>query len=187
MRNRHLYITEGDVIKPNDWFIYKTAYNHFIKKCIERPAKQNVIGNVFELTHVFFDETSLFKKGDPIKFCIDDSANYTNQILNPENPTVTNTYFVGCCVSTNTGFISHYYHIDGLNKIINHVFENAQFKSVGKYGTRYILTHVVYNQGIQSEESYENSSLTTCLNNVVGNIPTDQQLQALIKMRQLNE
>lgn len=44
MRNRHLYITEGDDINPDDWFIYKTDYNHFIKKCIERPAKQNVIG-----------------------------------------------------------------------------------------------------------------------------------------------
>jgi hypothetical protein len=156
-------------------------------------SEQKVIGNAFELTHVFFDGTNLFKKGDSIKFCIDDSADFSHQILNPENSSMSeiqstsDTQFVGCCVSTNTGFVSHYYHINGLEKVINNVFGNAMFKSIAKHGNRYILTHIVYDQEISSEESYENNSLTTCLNNVIGNIPTDQQLDALLKMKQLNE
>ena len=44
-QGRHIYITSDDEIKEGDWFIHKTNADCSLHKCIDRPAKQNVIGD----------------------------------------------------------------------------------------------------------------------------------------------
>jgi hypothetical protein len=41
----HIYITSDEKIKEGDWFIHKTNADCSLHKCIDRPSKQNVIGD----------------------------------------------------------------------------------------------------------------------------------------------
>ena len=151
--------------------------------------QKDVIGNNFKLNYVFFDGKDLLKKGETISFCIDDYACVIDKIMNH----VDDSQFVGCCISTDTGFVTHYYCLQGIAKIIRHVFNNSLNITVAKCGNRYIVSHIVYyswkddvNDITPVSTQTIGNSFTTCLNNVIGNIPTDQQLKALTKMKQLN-
>lgn len=169
--------------------------------------QKDVIGNNFKLNYVFFDGTDLLRKDETVSFCIDDYMSVIDKITNHDN----DSQFVGCCISTDTGFVTHYYCLRGIAKIIKHVFDNSLNITVTQCGNRYIVSHIVYYQDLcdpansrfgKAESRYysvegvtdnnilmpmqPSNSFTTCLNNVIGNIPTDQQLKALTKMKQLN-
>ena len=152
--------------------------------------QQKVIGTDFLVGIVVFDGAKLSVVADSeISFHIDKYMDFVSQIMK----FVDYKNIVGCYVKTNTGFVSHYYLTEGLTILMTHVF-GSKVQCIRECGSRYIVAHLTgpTREGSTREDSTREDSTSgttqsvlTCLNNVIGNIPTDQQFAALEKINQI--
>lgn len=125
---------------------------------------KQVIGETFTCDYLSFESNRLYyHKG--IKFHISDRKKYITTI---DNIRSANT-FLAYSICTNTGFISHYYDIDGLKKFNDKIF-GLKHLSTQKIGKRYIVCKI-------GSTKYER--LVTILNNVIGNIPWNDLTDSL--------
>lgn len=147
----------------------------YIKESLQLYLEQkNVIGTKFEIRFVVFEDNNLMETEYSIIFDIDNYELYIDEI-NSVRGSLSN--FVACSIKTNTGFISHYYDLQGISEVMKYVFGD-NLKSVTNCGDRYIMTNIEYTN---SNTNY--CFITTCLNNVIGNISTSKQLRSLENIR----
>lgn len=157
--------------------IYIGCYDvEYIKESLQLYLEQkDIIGTEFEIKFAIFNNNQLIESNHIITFNINDYHSYTRQIDEIRNSLFD---FVACIITTNTGFISHYYSRNGLEKVMKNVF-GQNLKSVINCGNRYVVSNIVYEKFDTTRKQNNNHFVTTCLNNVLGNIPTDKQLDSL--------
>lgn len=161
----------------NHIFIGCYNFNHIDTSFQLYLEQKNVIGTKFEIKFIEYDGIYLLESGNVLKFDINDYVNYVDIMKKIKN-NIKN--FIACSITTDTGFISHYYDIIGVTDLATNIF-GENLKSVSECGDRYILINAC-----NLNENATCNYVTTCLNNVIGNISTYDQIDALQKINSLN-
>lgn len=132
---------------------------------------KKIIGNSFEVgATVLCDNGEIHYLNKKIKFDINDYESIFPKLS--EFRTTPN--FLAFSIKTDKNFISHYWDTDGLLQLMSTVFSKKKV-SIEKLGDRYVMTTI--NGKVNSIDS--DTTLITCLNNVIGNIPVEYQVSSL--------
>lgn len=131
-----------------------------------------IIGKEFTVSILTMTDDYLTQSEDHIKFDITDYKKHLDALYELRN---SNKDFVAYSITTNTGFITHYYTVDGLEKMCKLVFGKYSI-SVKPIGSRYVVAD------IKKDADKESTTLITTLNNVVGNIPWHLQIPSLFSI-----
>ena len=146
----------------------------------EYKKEKNLLGKLFTISTLHFDRNSLSISDNKITF---DIANYKNKmpkILNLiKNKNGNNKQIAGLSISTNNGFISHYYNNQSFKNIIYKIFDKDAFEiEIKKLNSRYLIAKI-------SKKNITPTTLITMINNVLGNIPHKEQLESLVSIKNL--
>ncbi len=146
------------------------VYNsNYIKPSLKGyKDNKSIIGTDFEICAVVLENNKLVQNSKVIKFKINNYLDVMDDIYKLKE--IKN--FVAYSIITNTGFISHYYEMNNFKNMCNIAFKNKTIDVVKRNG-RYIIAY------IRKPNNTKFNWLITCLNNVAGNIPYNDQLDSL--------
>lgn len=153
--------------RPTTMFI--GTYNaKYIIKSLGIYLKNRELGENFDLAVLTEENGKLIRKNN-IQFKIDDYTKFIPQILKMQDDN-----FLGYSIKTEKEFVTHHYHVDNFSNFItkSNVFKKHHVHYVGD-------RHVIFQFGEGNER------IITCLNNVIGNIPHNLQIETLSKINQL--
>ena len=134
-----------------------------------QKSMKGIIGTQFTMQVLVRKGVGMEKSTEKILFDIDNYKEHLNKIYDMRKEA--GDKFVAYSIQTETGFISHYYESNAFLWLCNQGFPDKQCQ-VYKNGSRYVVAYIK-----QSDEKCD--WLLTSLNNVVGNIPYDLQIQSL--------
>lgn len=154
--------------RTNPWYILGVYNAKYIKESLEMYKKnQKVIGTHFKLTTLLY--LGKLEQGSVmLEFDINNFMDHIDKIINLSK---SEKSFIGFSIKTNTGFITHYYTQKGLSSITKNVFGGCDTMTF-EAGDRYVISLVKKNKE-------KPDCLITTLNNMMGNIPFDMQLESI--------
>lgn len=158
------------------------VYNvDYIKESLElyRQNKE-IIGKNFTVNALYltFDENNnpVIIHGISLMFNID---HYNNALVG-FNALKTDPSFYAFSVTTDNNFVSHYFNSEKLNLLLNNIFKGLKViteKGADANAKRYIV-NIISDNDINKKPNY----VVTMLNNVLGNIKSEDQIVSLQKL-----
>lgn len=140
---------------------------------------KNTVGKEFILTPIYLTECDILEEQRSISFDISKHNDYSVQILEMAK----STNFYAYRVKTNNNFISHFFSATCLKHVLTNIFKNMniiQFrgtKDANHDNRRYIINII--------KNDKQTNFIVTMLNNVLGNIYTEDHIKSLAKLRDL--
>ena len=134
---------------------------------------KDVIGQTFSVSCTRWQDNKICKSDQIIEFAIEDYRDHEIKFKNMRD----DPNFLAFTIMTDKKFVSHYWDIIGLRKLMEYVFA-TDLTDVKSIGDRYVVAradHTPYPD--------EQRKLITSLNNVIGNIPPEYQLVSLERIR----
>ena len=155
--------------------IINGVYNaDYIESSLELYDKQkDVIGSVFEITWLCWRDNKLVPNSW-LKF----SINEYKKILDVINLWKSNPDFVAYSIKTDKNFVTHYYCASGLEKMFCQVYPKDNI-SINSSGDRYLIVKIIMGDAKRID------TMLTTLNNVIGNILSEHQIESLTLMKKL--
>jgi len=151
--------------------------SNYIQESLEMyKGNKQILGEEFTLTPLYYNKEKQIDECTNIVFNIETYEYYIDLIksfLGTNN-------FLGYRIKTNTGFISHYYNKNLFETYLKNIFIDSDVAlNINLYSNngRYIIASIskIYNNS-------KNIHLVTTLNNVIGNIPTNDQFTSLYRI-----
>lgn len=134
-----------------------------------------VIGTDFSLSPLLLVDGELVQS-EGINFDINDYESQLDTIDDMKD--IKNC--IGYSIKTDKGFVTHYYTMRGFYDMLVHVFGVGLFGCTIIQGDRYLVSTI-----FDKDYRKNMNTLITTLNNVIGNIPFDQQLESLQNIKNL--
>ncbi len=149
--------------------------DYFIPSLNGYLESKDVIGTDFMVGYTVFKDGKISHGSWQVHFDIDNYSIFAPDFVKMRS----DKNFLAYSIMTEKNFISHYWDKQMLEELMKLVFEK-DMKNVTNVGDRYLVTH------IQSKsEHISSNTLITSLNNVVGNIPFEHQLESLQAIKTL--
>lgn len=154
------------------------VYNvDYIMESLNLYAENNsVIGKNMNIGFLYWQNNNLHQSPDSINFDNLEINNVPENVQSFIKKSLKLDNFVAISVHTETGFISHYYSPDGLNKMFSYIYPNNNFKIIVTK-ERYIIVECFFG------ESKNTDTMVTNLNNVIGNIPYFDQIDSITAVK----
>lgn len=159
-------INDIELVNKDCCFVAGVYNAKYISESLELyRQKKDIIGQIFTISYIYFKSDGSLEKSDiDLKFHIDKYESYMDAVISWMN----DDGFVAYSIVTNTGFVSHYYSLEGFEKMLS-VFKCSV--KVQPAGNRYIVATIT--------NSDNPTCLFTTLNNVIGNVVWEKQLKSL--------
>lgn len=152
------------------WYIIGSYSAEYIEKSLEIYKKNREgLWNTFDLAPLIIVDSEI-KRNEVLNqnFKVEDYKTKMDEI----NNMAFSKGFIGYSIKADSGFISHYYTVNGMKEISKLAFTKAGSIESYSTGDRYIITVI--------KKSNDNPNcLITTLNNVIGNIPHELLLTSL--------
>ncbi|NIO44947.1 MAG: hypothetical protein GTN36_05350, partial [Candidatus Aenigmarchaeota archaeon] len=136
---------------------------------------KDIIGEEFKIWYLSYSGCKITKS----KWCVDFNIDDWESVLPVLQTMRDDPNFLAYSILTNNKFISSYYDSEKLLDMMNGIFGD-NLKGVTSVGKRYVMTVVGY-----GDRDGDKKTLVTTLNNVIGNIPYDCQINSLLAIRSL--
>lgn len=160
-------------ISYNNFIGIFTVYRaDFINEALKLyKIEQDIIGKEFKVFPIFYIDNKIVVN-ETINKCF--NINDINEDLFDELKNMRKDNFLAYSIITlDKKFISHYYDLEMLNLMLTNVLNKKYEKRIMNISDRKILFEISNTNG---------DTLITCLNNVLGNIPYDEQIESLCKI-----